>query len=84
MRLGQEVQPKYPLAVLHVCNLTIATHPHQVMSSLQGRYVGSRKEGDGVYVFVNGDVYEVSQHGTWVCLLVHHRVKASYIYDSLM
>lgn len=39
------------------------TAPHTIISSptpprAQGRYVGSRKEGDGCYHFVNGDVYE--------------------------
>ncbi len=29
-----------------------------VCVSPQGRRVGSRKEGDGVYLFRNGDVYE--------------------------
>lgn len=26
--------------------------------NLQGKYLGNRKNGDGMYCFVNGDVYE--------------------------
>lgn len=49
-------QMAYAFLSIPMCML--ADSPAPTTTCHQGRYVGSRKEGDGVYHFVNGDVYE--------------------------